>query len=50
MFVRHALDSPWAESRVDVLAVAVSIVVKHFLLIVCRVSASATQDWPIPFT
>ena len=50
MIVHHALDSPWAESSMDVLAVAVPIVVKHFLPIVCRVPASATQEWPIPST
>ncbi len=49
-FVRHALDSPWVESRVDVLVVAVSIVVKHFLPIVCRVPPLATWKWPMPST
>ena len=32
IFVRHALDSPWVESRVDGLAVAVSSLVGHFQL------------------
>ncbi len=35
-FVRHALDSPWVESRVDVLAVTVSIVVRHFRPVICE--------------
>ncbi len=42
IFVHHALDSPWVESRMDVLVVAVSIVVKTFLPIVRRVPPLAT--------
>ncbi len=50
IFVRHALDCPRVESRVDVLVVAASIVVGHFRPIVCEVPTLATQKWPIPIT
>ncbi len=50
MFVRHALDSPWVESRMDVLAAAVSVVDGHFLPIVCEAPILVTQKWPTPFT
>ncbi len=49
MFVRHALDSPWVESRMDVLVVSVSVMDGRFLPIVCEVPTLATQKWPIPF-
>ncbi len=47
-FVRYALASPWVESRMDVLVAAVSIVVKHFLLIACRVPTLVNRKYPIP--
>ncbi len=50
IFVRHALDSPWVESRMDVLVDAVPIVVGHFLPIACEVPPLAAQKWPIPST
>ena len=38
--MRHALDSPWVESRMDVLVVVVSIMVRHILPIICEVGKS----------
>ncbi len=35
-FVRHALDSPWVESRVDVLTTAVSIEAGYFRPVICE--------------
>ncbi len=48
--VRHALDSPRVESRVDVLAVAASVVVENFLPVVCDLPTLTIQKWPIPCT
>ena len=48
VFVRHALDSPWVESRVDVLVVTASVLVEHLLPIVCEVPTLTIQKWPIP--
>ncbi len=50
IFVRHAPDSPWVESRMDVLVAAVSVVAKQFLPIVSEAPTPAYQRWPIPFT
>ncbi len=47
-FVRHALDSPWVESRVDVLVVVVSIVVGQFRLVICEVPAPAAKSGLYP--
>ena len=50
MFVRHALDFPWVESRMDVLVVTVSVVDGRFLPTVCEVPTLVAQEWSIPFT
>ena len=47
MFVRHALRSPWVESRMDVLAVAISVVEGRFLPIVCEVLTLVTQTYTL---
>ena len=41
---------PMGQSRMDVLVVAVFIVVKYFLLIICGVPTPVTRKWPIPST
>ncbi len=47
-FVRHALDSPWVESRVDVLTIAVPIVVGHFRPTICEHPPPAVKSGLYP--
>ena len=48
IFVRHALDSPWVESRMDVLVVAVPIMVGHFQPVICEDPSPAAKSGLYP--
>ncbi len=48
IFVRHALDSPWVESRMDVLVAAVPVMVGYFQPVICEDSSPAAKSGLYP--